>query len=410
MKQIGLIAQILKNGLCRDRKVIALLKRHIVDPTEENLKALYRRINPKIVYQEIFGKPFPEPNELVDGQIRFARTEQGQLVGFNRNEFHTLVSGRTFCGKTVLLIIMLGQAILSGAIVWLFAKAKDVRSLLRFSQETIVIDFSGQTKINPLLPPPGVGTTFWINCFADVFIQAFGLYDGTKNFLLEKLTYLYQKNTMPTIHDLFRLIKSFKFSGYSRDARYQESALNRLSGMISSLGETFSYPCVKLEDLANKNIIFEIQGLTSEQQVFIVNILLTWLFYYKLYNSSDCFHFVGVDDANLLFDYSFEHRPDRGLPIISHLVSTVRKSKVHLIVATQIPSQLGASIHANSFTKITFSLAYGKDIETMAKSMGITDPEQLQYCYSLAEREVVVKFAGRYQAPFLAYIPEVRNV
>ena len=410
MKDLGLIAQILMNGLHRDPKVMALLKRHIVNPTEENLRALYRQINPRIVHQKLFGKPFPEPDESVDGAIRFGRTEQGHLVGFNRNEFHTLISGRTFSGKTVMLIIMLGQALLSGAIVWLFAKAKDVRSLFRFTQEVVVVDFNGQMKFNPLLPPSGVDTVFWINCFADVFIQAFGLYDGTKNFLLEKLTYLYQKNNLPTIHDLFRLIKSIKFLAYSRDARYQESALNRLGGMISSLGQTFSYPCVKLEDLASKNIIFEIQGLTSEQQVFMVNVLLTWLFYYKLNNSNDSFHFVGVDDANLLFDYSFEHRPDRGLPIISHLVSTVRKSKVHLIVATQIPSQLGAGIHANSFTKITFSLAYGKDIETMAKSMGITDPEQRQYCHSLAEREVVVKFAGRYQTPFLAYVPEVRNV
>ena len=215
---------------------------------------------------------------------------------------------------------------------------------------------------------------------------------------------------MPTIFDLHRLIKAQSFSPYSRFARYRESAINRLEGMMASLGRTLSYPCIALEELAKRNVIYLIQGLTAEQQVFIVNILLTWLFYYKIYSGNTFFSYVGVDDANLAFDRSFEHRPDRGLPIISHLVSTVRKSKVNVIAASQIPHQLGASIHSNAFTKIMFSLANGNDIVCMAQSMGISDPEQLQYCYKLAKREVIVKFSGRYQEPFLAYIPEVPNV
>jgi hypothetical protein len=76
-------------------------------------------------------------------------------------------------------------------------------------------------------------------------------------------------------------------------------------------------------------------------------------------------------------------------------------------VATQIPHQLGASIHSNAFTKIMFHLANGVDIDFMARSMGIREPEQIQYCHRLKKREILVKFSGRYQEPFLAYVPEM---
>jgi hypothetical protein len=233
------------------------------------------------------------------------------------------------------------------------------------------------------------------------------LYDGTKGFIIEKLNYLFQKNNTPTIHDLFRLIKSIKLPALSRTARYQESAINRLGGIISSIGETLDYPCISLEELVKRHVIFEIQKLYSELQVFVVNALLTWLFYYKLYNNNSYYHIVGIDDANLVFDISFERRPDRGLPEISHLLSTIRKSTTEIVINSQIPHQLGASIHSNAFTKIMFSLANGKDIECMARSMGISDSEQLQYCHQIKKREIVVKFSGRWQEPFLANIPEV---
>jgi hypothetical protein len=408
--KLNIIDQIFQYRLQQDPKVFALLKRYIVNPAEENLRSLQKKINPEIIYNKLLGKPFRKVTELVTGLIKFAFTEDGIPVGINPDEPHCLIAGQTGCGKTVLLILMLGQAILQGANVWLFSKAKDVTNLLTFSREILVNDFSGQMKINPLLSP-GVNVRFWINCFADIFIQAYGLFDGTKNYLIENLNYLFSKNDMPTFYDLHRLIKSQKYNAFSRFARYRESLLNRLGGMITSyLGMTLGYPCIALEELAKRNVIFELQGLTAQQQVFIVNILLTWLFYYKLYHDSTHYHYIGVDDAGLLFDISFEHRPDQALPIISHLVSTVRKSKVNVVVASQIPRQLGSSIHANSFAKIMFGLADGRDRDCMAQSMGVTNPEQRQYLDVLGKREIIVRFSGRYLEPFIAYIPEVPHV
>ena len=140
----------------------------------------------------------------------------------------------------------------------------------------------------------------------------------------------------------------------------------------------------------------------------MVNYLLTYLFIYKLINEINLRHFVGIDDANLIFSELYEKRTDLGLPIIHHLLTTVRKSKINIFACTQTPAQVGASIKSNAFAQIMFSLSNGKDIESMTQSMGIKDPEQKAYCYKLKPREAVVKFSSRYQEPFIAKVPEVK--
>jgi len=290
--------------------------------------------------------------------------------------------------------------------IWFFTKSKEGRKLLYIEKDIIVVLFQSTIKFSTILAPKTFPQSAWNNVWADVFVQAFGIYDGTKNFLIDHLKRLSETIKNPSLTDLYKQIKYTKYPLMSRYARYQESAINRLGGTLSSpISNVIDCRDISIELFSNCNVIFEIQYLTSEQQVFIVNILISWLYYFKLYNNIDMTHFVGIDDANLVFDKSFENRPDRGLPIISHLLSTVRKSKINIICCSQIPHQLGSSIHSNSFTKIMFSLANGKDIDCMNQSMGIIDPEQRQYCYQLDLQEMVIKFSARYQEPFLAYVP-----
>lgn len=299
-------------------------------------------------------------------------------------------------------------------VCWLFVKAPDMRSLLKVTKEVLVTDFSqlNQIMLNPLEPVEGMKPVDWGNVFADLWIQAFRLYEGSKGFLIENLNTLYEKlvpqGYYPSLFDLYYYVRALHFPAISRNARYQESVLNRLGGLIhSSLGPVFACSRGHTGKLLNCHAIFEIQYLTSEQQIFLVNLLLSHLFYAKLLNESEIRTFVGIDDGNLIFDASFEKRPDLGLPIIHHLLTTVRKTKITIFACTQTPHQLGAAIHSNAFAKMMFSLSNGRDIDYMLQSMGIRDEERRAYCYKLKPREMVVKYAGRYQEPFIARVPEV---
>jgi len=296
-------------------------------------------------------------------------------------------------------------------ICWLFVKAQDMRSLLKVERDILVVTFN-EIKLNPLEPVPGMKETEWASIFSDLWIQAFRLYEGSKGFLIECLNTLYLKHKglgfYPSLFDLYYYVKFLHFPVISRNARYQESVLNRLGGMIyGSLASVFDCSKGHINNMISTHSIFEILYLTSEQQVFIVNYLLSYLFYYKLIHETGLRHFAGIDDANLIFDRSFELRPELGLPIIHHLLTTVRKNKINIFACTQTPHQLGASIHSNSFAKITFSLSNGKDLEYMFQSAGIKDEEQRNYCYKLKPREMVIKFSSRYQELFIATVPEV---
>lgn len=380
-------------------------------------EVIMQRLESAIEVSKMFRSPFETPDNSVDGLIQLALTENNIPAGINPEECHVLLCGQTGCGKSTLLKIAFSQPLLYSQFqdkkdrTWLFVKAQDMRSLLLVNKDILVVTFK-DIKINPLEPPPNIKPIDWASIFADLWIQAFRLYDASKSLLIECLHELYSKfaelDHYPSLFDLYDYLKGLKFSAFSRTARYQESVLNRLAGLIySSPASIFNCSRGHVRCLIDMNVIFELLYLTAEQQVFVVNYLLSYLFNYKLINETNARHYVGIDDANQVFDISFERRPDLGLPIIHSLLTTVRKSKINIFACTQTPHQVGSSIHSNSFAKIMFALSNGKDIESMQKSMGINDPEQKQYCYSIKPREAVVKFSARYQQPFLVHVPEV---
>ena len=111
MKEVeGLIRLVLENGLDKDPRIMALLNCIVRNPyDQEKLALLTRLMAPRIVHQMMFGKPFKETDAIVDGEVRFARTEQGFPIGFNLDEPHCLIVGQTGSGKSVLLLLILGQ-------------------------------------------------------------------------------------------------------------------------------------------------------------------------------------------------------------------------------------------------------------------------------------------------------------
>ena len=155
-------------------------------------------IEQAVAVSKMFTSPFEKPDDSVDGLIKFALTENNIPIGINPEECHCLICGQTGCGKSTLLKILFSQALLfnrlqntqytsmENIICWLFVKAQDMRSLLKVNKDIFVVIFN-MIKLNPLEPPPNMKEVEWASIFADIWIQAFRLYEGSKGFLIECL-------------------------------------------------------------------------------------------------------------------------------------------------------------------------------------------------------------------------------
>jgi hypothetical protein len=296
---------------------------------------------------------------------------------------------------------------------WIITKSDEFRSLLKVNRDILVATFyKDSIRFNTLEPPPKLGAMRWAGPFVYLW-QGFRLWEGTRGFLSDCVKELYIKYSKtghyPSLYDLYEHVSSVSTKGHPRQTAYQDGILSRLKGLLDGpLASTFYCSRGHLRHLVNMNVIFEILYLPASHQTFTVNYLITYLYMYKMVNETGLRHWIAIDDANIIFDASYEKRPDLGLPVIHHLLTTVRKNKINIFACTQTPHQVGASIHSNSFAKIMFPLSNGKDRESMFQSMGIYDRDQREYCnrLKLEDREVIIKFSSRYPEPFIAEIEE----
>jgi hypothetical protein len=359
------------------------------------------------------GSPFENPDASVDGLIRFAKTNNNIPVGLNPYELHTAIIGESGTGKTIMMLYCLGlQAMMKGITCWYFVKARDAERLSKITKNILINDFDGQTKMNLLNAPPNYSEYGWKAYLWDIWTQAHSLYDGSKNFLLEHSFDLEKKyeefGVRPSFFELFDFVKSKKFPGFSRDARYRESVLNRFGGILkSSLRHSFDCSKGHLSNLINQNVVFNIKSLTSQDQVFIVNALIAWLYCFKESNPSNSMHFIFIDDALLLANRNFE-RMDR-VPFISLLLTEVRKLNIRLISSVQIPSLISKGFLGTSALKILFNIPNAQEVNYILDIMGVYGKEKREYACRLdkSKREMLVKFSDRYTEPFIASVPEI---
>jgi DNA-binding PadR family transcriptional regulator len=407
----------------KDPYVIFLMRSLALDYDENIVRDVLERIQPALIKKSLNPDPFaPNPTAKdVYGNILIGKVKQTDAsFGLNLDELgeHTLIAGRAGAGKTTLIYIMLIQLLKHRIPFWAFDFKQDYRHLAKAGN---VLVFNWETfRFNPLRPPIAVHPQVWMQAFTNVFCQVYWLLSGSKSIILEHIKRLYTdygvfsgSNVYPSMFDLYESLKDHKLERkYGREAGFLESAKNRVNECLLSFGDIFD--CDKgfsIEELLSKNVVFELEGLLAENQAFILNIILRYVFQYRISNNqrSSLRHVFLFDEAKTVYSKKREFSKELGVSEIAQFTSTIREFGEGLVVADQMPTELADSIKANTYTVICMSQSGGPNVFEMTRALGLTR-EQAEACRTLqADKttrvfEAIVKLNGKWLNPFLIQV------
>lgn len=387
--------------------------------TEDTRQYLAYNAMGKITSPNPFHPP-PKGNE-VSGEIRLGEAiESGAPFGLDIKEMiqHILLAGMSGSGKTTILYNMMNQLLQNSIPFFCLDFKKEFRGLIRRSDDVLVL-CPENFKLNPIRPPEGVSPLRWISIFSDVFCHSTSLLEGSNSFLLKWVYNLYKlwgvfdsKDTYPSFLELDEILKHVYIPLSSREARYLESVKNRLKSCILNAKEMLKCDRDMFKDLMEqkKSVIFEFYGLSEHVASFLVELILTKLYFYRMtkgrkYSKNNPL-VVFMDEGRNIYDFRKEQNIASGIPIIDTITERIRDFNVSLTICTQIPTELCVSTKSNTYTKIMMRLGNGKDISDMARCMGLEKNHE-QFAYGLKVGEAIVKLAGKYTRPFPMKAPEV---
>lgn len=417
-------------GLSRDRRVVKTLR--LIASNPEDMKTIRKEArrtidfiasHPRFVAAQSDLNPFrPYPAADTSGPIVLGRVydplaDHPRPFGLRPRELNenVLVCGRAGSGKTVILMRVAANLLARELPFLAFDFKRDYRSFIAKSSELLVLNWKN-FRFNPLAPPPGVETVNWLNIVADVFFRCFftPVPLAAKAAFIEAAASLYTKfhsehgpGVWPCLRDFDELAgpESGKRGGLLRGhAERLKTSQSRIRPLLAVMGEALD--CSRgyqIEQLLDRPVVLELDGLSEEVQAFLVTLIFYWIFSYRLHSAQrgSLRHVLICDEAKMIFSKD----KASGSSPVSRFVSTAREFGQGLLLAEQMPSTLGHAILANINATICLNLSAAKDIHEIGYAMGLT-PEQRDAIARLPVGVGIVRLAGRIFRPFMAEFPD----
>jgi len=394
-------------------------QRNVID---NNVRIVERHLRAKLKVRQKFPDPF-EPNPLdknVDGEVSIGKVRQTDAsFGLHLEELkqHTLITGRSGCGKSSIIYLMMLRLLELGIPFLAFDFKRDYRHLMKYFDDVHVFSWKN-FKLNPLRPPLGCEPVKWMQAFNNVFGQAYHLLAGGKGIIQEDLFKLYEdygvfkgRDIFPSLQDLYETVKRHPLPRkYGREAGFVESAINRLSECIIPLRDMLD--CDRgfcIEDLLDRTVVFELDGLLSQNQTFLVMLLLRFIFEYRIAEQrrQGLKHVIFFDEGKMVYDKKRDYEPGMDVNEIVQFTSQIREFGEGLVVADQMPQSLSDSIKSNVHTLICMSQSHGRNTQEMAAALHLTSKDQVIAFKKLISDEpsgvfeALVTMSGRWPMPFI---------
>jgi energy-coupling factor transporter ATP-binding protein EcfA2 len=302
---------------------------------------------------------------------------------------HVLVVGQSGSGKTTLLRNLMWEL---EEPFWAFDLKQDYRHLAR-EQDVLVLPWS-ELKFNPLRPPRGVSPMRWAQVFSEIFCHATALLSGSKNYVLKQVVRLYKLYSLfnevsepfPSLFELEMSLREDSINYVRKQSDYRDTVMNRLEAFNLVGNSVFNCSTgYQPEDLLDRDVVFEFDGLNRDLQNFIMEALFAHVYEYRLaqgQRGEGLNHVFFLDEGKQVFSVYKERQDASGLPEIDRLTAKMREFGEGLVVADQEASKLTESIKANTHTKFLLPTAGGKQFDSVAETMNL-DENQRRYARDL---------------------------
>ncbi len=420
------------------RKIDELYFRYSMSESLEERNQIIQILS--VLYQKYLGqfldkKVLLEPPEqiAVSGEYELAKVVYAnkELFPFALREKdwprHVCISGMSGSGKTTLALNILQRFIEKDKPFLVFDWKKSFRPLLNIDPSIMCFtvgndSISNLFKTNINIPPKGVSPKEWINTLCDLLTESFCVSFGVHKILLETLDEVFEgwgvykgSPHYPNWQHIKRMLEIKAKEARGREATWYESAL-RIATVLTfgDFGKVINYDGKKslsVEDLFDKQVIFELNSLGNVEKKFFAEYLLTYIYKLKKANQTkidDGFkHAIIVDEAHNIF---LKNKTSFVSESVTDMVyREMREYGTCLICLDQHLSKLSDTVKGNSACHIAFQQQLPQDVYDISSIMQMSERKDI--FTQLPVGYAVVKLSERYTNPFLIKVPytDLRN-
>lgn len=420
------------------RKIDELYFRYSMSESLEERNQIIQILS--VLYQKYLGqfldkKVLLEPPEqsAVSGEYELAKVVYAnkELFPFALREKdwprHVCISGMSGSGKTTLALNILQRFIEKDKPFLVFDWKKSFRPLLNINPSIMCFtvgndSISNLFKTNINIPPKGVSPKEWINTLCDLLTESFCVSFGVHKILLETLDEVFEgwgvykgSPHYPNWQHIKRMLEIKAKEARGREATWYESAL-RIATVLTfgDFGKVINYDGKKslsVEDLFDKQVIFELNSLGNVEKKFFAEYLLTYIYKLKKANQTkidDGFkHAIIVDEAHNIF---LKNKTSFVSESVTDMVyREMREYGTCLICLDQHLSKLSDTVKGNSACHIAFQQQLPQDVYDISSIMQMSERKDI--FTQLPVGYAVVKLSERYTNPFLIKVPytDLRN-
>jgi hypothetical protein len=245
--------------------------------------------------------------EYVLGSVMYPPGKEHCKFGLREDEWckHVMIAGMTGMGKTNLSFGILKQVLEHGKPFLVFDWKRNYRDLLTVDGfEKLKVFTVGRDvapfRFNPLLPPPGIKFGEWLGKLVDVIDHAYFAGAGVEDVLREAIDHVYELSgalagvmtSPPTFYQVRDYVIRKRLEG--RIGLWKSSTMrvcNSLCfrhglGPVVNSDETWDY-----EDLLNRPVVIELDGLADRDKKFITEAMILWLYEYRK-------HLILIEEAH----------------------------------------------------------------------------------------------------------------